>query len=144
MIRAKIYVERYEWVVECFISVTHYACAEILASMRAIGCDGATLSRAGRKLSSGEINGGLTYTNHRARRSVMVTSLADSAKQQFNTITHEIAHVCAHIASSEGINPASEEFAYLVGDFSMELFPKVKGLLCECCRKKGLRYAHRP
>lgn len=137
MIRAKIYVERYEWVVDCYISVTHYACAEILESMRDIGCDGSTLRRAGRKLSSGEINGGLTYTNHRARRSVMVTSLADSAKQQFNTITHEIAHVCAHIASSEGIDMASEEFAYLVGDFSMMLFPKVKGLLCECCRKKG-------
>lgn len=136
MIKAKIYVERYDWVVECYISVTHYACAEILASMKAIGCNGKTLQQAGRKLSSGEVNGGLTYTSNRARRSVMVTSLADSAAQQFNTITHEIAHVCAHIASREGIDPASEEFAYLVGDFSMEIFPKVKGLLCECCRKK--------
>lgn len=137
MIRAKIYVERYDWVVDVYVSVTHYACAEILANMRAIGCDGATLRRAGRKLSSGEINGGLTYTNHRARRSVMVTSLAESAAQQFNTITHEIAHVCAHIASAEGIDMASEKFAYLVGDFSMMLFPKVKRLLCECCKKKN-------
>ncbi len=136
MIRAKIYVERYDWVVDVYVSVTHYATEEILANLRLIGCRGVTYGKARRKLMSGELNGGLTYTNHRARRSVMVTSLAESAAEQFNTITHEIAHVCAHIASSEAINPASEDFAYLVGDFSMEIFPKVKGLLCECCRKK--------
>ncbi len=137
MIRARFYIERYDWVVDAYVSVTHYATEEILANLRLIGCRGVTYGKARRKLMSGELNGGLTYTNHRARRSVMVTSLAESAAEQFNTITHEIAHVCAHIASSEKINQVSEEFAYLVGDFSMMLFPKVKRLLCECCRKRN-------
>lgn len=30
MIRATIFIEKYDWVVECFISVTHYAADEIL------------------------------------------------------------------------------------------------------------------
>ena len=137
MIRATIYIEQCDWVVDCYISVTHYACKEILANLRRIGCRGRVYINAKQKLNRGALNGGLTYTSYKDRHSVMVTSLAKSVKEQFNTITHEIAHVCAHIAEGVGINPASEEFAYLVGDFSMMLFPKIKGLLCECCRKKG-------
>jgi hypothetical protein len=136
MIRANIYIKKYDWVVHCFISVTHYANDEILANLMRIGCRGGVYADAKEKLNRGEINGGLTYTSYRTKQSVMVTSLAESAEEQFNTITHEVAHVCAHIAQECDIPFESEEFAYLVGDFSMALFPKVKDLLCECCRNK--------
>lgn len=136
MIKVNLYIDRYDWVVNCYISVTHYACEEILANLRRIECRGNVYLDAKEKLYSGELNGGLTYSSYRTRQSVMVTSIAESAKEQFNTITHEIAHVCAHIAEEIGISLASEEFAYLVGDLSMMLFPKIKGLLCDCCRKK--------
>ena len=136
MIRTTIFIEKYDWVVQCFISVTHYAADDIVDTIEGIGCTGKTLRDAERKLRAGEINAGLTYTSYRDRHSVMVTSLADSAAEQFNTTTHEIAHVCAHIANVVGIDPASEEFAYLVGDLSMAIFPKIRKLLCDCCRKK--------
>lgn len=136
MIRAKIYIEEYDWEVFCYISVTHYATSEILANLRRIGCRGDTYLSAKEKLNRGEINGGLTYSSYRTKQTVMVTSIADSAAEQLNTITHEIAHVCAHISQWCGIDFEGEEFAYLVGDFSMCLFPKVKHLLCDCCKTK--------
>jgi hypothetical protein len=136
MIRANIYIEKYDWVVYCYISVTHYSNEEILENLKRIGCRGVVYLDAKEKLNRGEINGGLTYTSYKNRGSVMVTSIAESADEQFNTITHEVAHVCAHIAQECGILFESEEFAYLVGDLSMTLFPKIKDLLCECCRSK--------
>ena len=95
MIRAKIYIEKYDWEVFCYISVTHYATNEILANLRRIGCKEDIYLSAKEKLNRGEINGGLTYTSYRTKQTVMVTSIADSAAEQLNTITHEIAHVCA-------------------------------------------------
>ena len=135
MIRTNIYLERYDWMVRCYIAVTHYACDDILATIRRMGCRGKIYDDAKNNLCNGAINSGLTYTSFRKRESVMVTAIADSAKEQYNTLSHEIAHVCAHIAEGVGIDPSSEEYAYLVGDFSMALFPKVKRLLCDCCRQ---------
>lgn len=136
MKRAKIYIDKYDWLVTAYIAITHYEADQILCDLRSIGCYGDTFLVADKKLNENELDSGLTYSSYKDRESVMVTALASSTKQQFNTITHEICHVCAHIAKEVGIDVYSEEFAYLVGDFSMELFPYIKNLLCNCCRKK--------
>lgn len=137
MIRTRIYIKRYDWLVTCYIAVTHYATEDILEDLRSIGCRGKNYQDAEAKLRKGEVNAGMTYTSYRNMESVMVTSIADSAAEQMNTITHEIAHVCAHIAYAMDIDMASEEYAYMVGDVSMAIFPKVNHLLCERCRKNN-------
>lgn len=140
MIKCSAYIEKYDWWVYCFIAVSHYDVDEILACLSAIGCDGYTMLDAEMKLRENELNSGLTYSSRVNRASVMVTAIADSAEQQFNTFIHEICHVGCHIANASYIDKNTEEFAYLLGDFSMSLFPKVKGLLCDCCRSKKDRH----
>lgn len=136
MIKTKLYIEKYDWVVTAYVAVTHYETDQILFDLRRIGCSGDTYDKAEGKLRENEINSGLTYSSKTDRESVMVTALSSSTKQQFNTICHEICHVCAHIASVENIDTTSEEFAYLVGDLSMDIFPDIKHLLCNGCRIK--------
>ena len=136
MIKKRIYIQKYDWLVSCYIAVSHYDTDDILLDLWRIGCDEGNMYRAEEKLRENALNSGLTYTSNRNRESVMVTALSSDASEQFNTLTHEVCHVCAHIAREEDIDVHSEEFAYLVGDFSMALFPFVKSLLCDCCRTK--------
>lgn len=136
MIKCSVYIDKYDWWVYCFIAVSHYDVNEILACLTACGCDSYTLFDADEKLRENALNSGLTYSSYSNRASVLVTAIADSAEEQFNTFTHEICHVCCHIANASYINKNDEEFAYLTGDLSMALFPKVKHLLCDCCRSK--------
>lgn len=136
MIKTRIYIDKYDWWVNCYIAVTHYDIEDIIRLLWHLGCDGATFNKAKRNLRENNINTGLTYSSFKDRESVMVTSLCNDAKEQFNTICHEIVHVCVHISNASYVDKNSEEFAYMVGDLSMVLYPKIKNLLCECCRNK--------
>ena len=41
-----------------------------------------------------------------------------------------------HIAKEYGIDPQSEEYAYIVGDLGSKMFPYASKFMCDCCRKK--------
>lgn len=66
----------------------------------------------------------------------MVVSKTTSAEEFFNTLVHEMCHVKTHICKYQGINLESEEASYFIGGLARDLFPHVKHLLCESCRKK--------
>lgn len=140
MIKLRVHIKKYDWTVNCYIAVTHYNSDEIVLQLWNLGCDGETLLKAEHSLRENKLNTGLTYSSTVYRESIMVTSIAKDSAEQFNTLTHEIAHVCVHIANASYINKNSENFAYLIGDLSMALFPRIKHLLCDCCRDKDDYY----
>lgn len=136
MIRQRIYLDNYDILVHAYYATTQYYVEEILDRLYEIGCRGTNLRRAEENLASGELNTGLTYYSPQHREAVMVVALTSSASEFFNSLMHELSHLTAYIAKDDGLSFTGEDIAYLEGDLAREIYPKVRGLLCDCCRHK--------
>lgn len=75
---------------------------------------------------------GYTYTNYDRHITIMIVGKASSREQMFDSIEHETKHVTEHISEYYGVNPKSEESAYLQGEIGRLLFPAVSYVLCQC------------
>lgn len=138
MIRQKIVLPDYDdWTIYAYYAVTYYAVDEIMGKLRMIDCDRKSLRRAYKNLSKGELDSGLCYSNYYKRRTVLVIALTSCAAEFFNSLHHELQHFEGHIGEAYNLDPKGEEIAYLSGDVAMEMFPKIKHLICDCCRKEG-------
>lgn len=136
MIRQHIVLHKYDdWEIFAYYATTRYAVDEIMEQLWDIGVDAHNARQAFENLSSGDIDTGLCYSNFAMRKSVLVVARTSSPAEFLNSLTHESAHACVHIATALGINHKSEDFAYLIGELCREMYPDVKHLLCECCRK---------
>lgn len=136
MIRQDIYIKEWDWTVHAFFSVSTYWVDEIMELLWEIGCDGDTAKKAYENLSESKLNSGLCYSNYRNKESVLVIAKTSSADEFFNSFLHEVCHLQAHVCDVYYLSPTGEDIAYFTGDLSMRLFPKIKHLLCDCCRKK--------
>lgn len=135
MIVQEFTLPRYRWRVRVYYSVTTCRAGEIAAALRDIGCGGEQLAKAVRNLSESRPDTGLTYSNFASRETVVVTSLASSPAQFLNSWTHEMFHLCRHVAQACGIDPYGEEAAYLAGTVAQKMFPVAGKLLCNHCRR---------
>lgn len=136
MIRQRIYIEKYDWVVHAYFALDTYYVQEIMDLLWDLGCDSSTMDKAYDNLSSGELNTGLCYSSYRKRESVFVVAMTTSAAQFANSLHHELTHLQSHIGQVFHLNPTGESVAYLSGEIIMAMYPKVKHLLCDCCRKE--------
>lgn len=137
MIRQKIKIEKYDWEIYAYYAISSYYIDEILEHLWEIGVDGEDAIKAYENLSENKLDTGLCYSNYAKRKSIIVIAKTSSAREFLNSLTHEASHACVHIASAQHVNMKSEEFAYMVGDLCMDMYPKIKHLLCECCRNKN-------
>lgn len=78
---------------------------------------------------------GADIADFASRETVVVTSLSSSPAQFLNSWTHEMFHLCRHVAQACGIDPYGEEAAYLAGTVAQKMFPVAGKLLCSHCRK---------
>lgn len=137
MIRQKITLPDYgNWEIYAYFAVSGYWVDEIMEKLWEIGCDGETALQAYRNLASSELDTGLCYSNYRERKSVMVVALTSSPAEFANSWHHEMCHLVAHIGKVYDLDPLGEDAAYLSGEISMEMFPKIHHLLCQDCRNK--------
>ena len=60
-------------------------------------------------------NKGYTYTNYAGRVTVSIISYSTNACQRANTIEHELKHIVEHLSTYYGVDPKSEQAAYLQG-----------------------------
>ena len=135
MIRQKIHIEGWNWTIYAYYSVGHYYTEEIMERLVQIGCTDKHLQRAYRNLSSGHVDTGLTYSNPRKRKTVMVVGYASSGEEFLNSLLHEMRHVEEHILSASGVEPYGEPVAYLTGELGREMYRSISHLLCDCCRQ---------
>lgn len=135
MIRQKIYLDEYDILVHAYYATTQYYVEEILDKLYEAGCNGRIMDVAYDNLISGELNTGLTYYSPSTKTAVMVIAKTSSASEFFNSLMHELSHLTAYIAKNNGLSFTGEDIAYLEGDIAKSIFPKVKHLLCDCCRK---------
>jgi hypothetical protein len=101
-----------------------------------LGCDAEKAKKAYENLTSGELNNGICYSNYAKKESVFVVAKTTSAAQFANSLHHELTHLQSHIGYVYFLTPQGEEVAYLSGDIIMQMYPKIKHLLCDCCRKE--------
>lgn len=137
MLRQKITLPQYDnWEIYAYYAVSEYYVEEIMEHLWDIGIDSRSARRAFDNLNSGHLDTGLCYSNPSMRKSVIVVALTSSADEFLNSLCHEATHACVHIASAMGVNHRSEDFAYMVGELCRDMYPRVKSLLCDCCRHK--------
>lgn len=136
MITRVFHISQHDWIVKAYIDTTLEDADVILGELKSIGADMDIMSKAYRNLRSGELNTGLTYASPWNRETVIVVSRSTSAEEYFNSIVHEIAHAGVYTCDALGIDLKSEQAAYFQGGLARDLFPCIKGFLCECCRQK--------
>lgn len=136
MIRHTFVIWEHSWTVRTYFAVTGYWADEILGHLFRLGADMDTMRSAAKNLRSGQLNTGLTYTSPWSRETVMVVALSSSGAEFFNSLLHEMKHLEEQIGQVIGIDPKSEQAAYFRGGVAREVFPHIRHLLCDCCRKK--------
>lgn len=137
MIRQQLYIERYDWVVYIYYAVDAYYIEEIMMQLQSIDCPREYMMQAYENMSANKLNQGLTYSNFRTRKSVMVIGLASSPAQYENSIQHELRHLIDNMVEALNLKPG-EPPGYLTGETAMMMHPVTKLLTCECecCKRK--------
>lgn len=132
MIWQSFFIPRYNWQVRVYYYVDTYYAGEILALLARMDIDDKNYSAAAKNLMSGNLNQGLCYSNPRKRESVIVISKTDSPEQFVNSYDHEKNHLLKQMESACGIDPYSEEAAYLAGEIGQLMFAEGKKFMCHC------------
>lgn len=136
MIKEDVYIKDYDWIVHFYFAIDTYYVKEIIDLLWNLDCDADTMTIAHENLSSGDLNNGICYSNPAARESVVVTAMTTSAAQFANSLFHELSHLLSHICKYYHMKPTGEPIAYLSGDIIMHIYPRIKHLLCDCCRQE--------
>ena len=138
MIVQEFTLERYNWHCKTFYAVTTYYKDAIIDEMYNIGCDGDMLRAAYENMSSGKLNTGVTYSNFRDRRTVMVIAITSSEKEFAKSWRHECGHMATHICQALDITPYGEEIQYIGDDIIDKMWEYAQPLMCKCgcCKKK--------
>ena len=121
MIHYEVYFDKYRWSVEVFIILSKSGTAEIMSAVKRAGGSKKVLDSAYANLME-DFNSGFTYSSSKYRKSIMVVNRSSSMKEFINTYNHEKNHVEMHICEELGIDPYSEEAAYLSGNIAQQLF----------------------
>lgn len=134
MIIQDIYIKRVGWHVRVYHAVDTMYADEIIDELIKVGCRGEMLTNAKISIWRGMLNSGMTYSNTKAKESLMVIGLTTRGAEYWNTLEHEMQHLLQDIELSLGLDHYGEEIAYVSGEFIRDLYPKAKHLLCDCCR----------
>ena len=78
-------------------------------------------------------NTGYTYSDLNAHFTIIFISRATSAEQMYDSIVHELKHAVEHISDYYGVDPKSEQAAYLQGEIGRKMFPAAALHLCPRC-----------
>ena len=137
MIRQIIYIPKYRWRVTAYFAMSCYWTRDIMNELYRLGAGDDVLESAFNNMMSCSLDTGLCYSNPLSRDSLIVIAKTSSASEFFNSFEHEFQHLKGHIASALGLDPNGEDVAYMSGELAREIFPKIRHLLCDCCRHKN-------
>lgn len=132
MLEQQFVLDEYNWTVEVYYYIDCYYINPILSKLMELGATDDILDDSFNNMKDCALNTGLTYTNNELQHSVIVISKTSEPAEFMNSFIHEASHLASHIEQEFGINPYSEEAAYLLGDIVGTMFPKAKRFLCDC------------
>lgn len=121
MIRFKIYINKIDWHIDCFITTDNSYLKHIIDKLIDLECQESVVKRAYVILRD-QVDSGFAYSNLNMRRSIMVVNKSTSMEEFVNTYNHEKNHIEMHICESMGIDPYSEVAADLSGCLAQLLY----------------------
>ena len=136
MIRVEVYIPKWNYLVHCFFEVSIEYMDDIMALLLGMNIEPDNARRIHSILSRNELNTGFCYTNEIIREAVIVISKTSSAEEFVNSFSHEVYHLASFIGKQFNLDPVGEDNAYLVGEITNDVFPYIKHLMCDCCRRK--------
>lgn len=110
-----IFLDKYGWEVYVLHVSTEKDENNTIRLLHNNGCDGEDLVEATEHICGENHNVGLTHTNMKCKKSIVVICRSTSNGEMINTTAHELFHVVAHICGFHGISMTSEEPCYLMG-----------------------------
>ena len=120
MIVQEIKLNKYNWVVHAYYSISTYYVEDIMEHLWEIGIDGESAQRAYDNMIRNELD--LCYSNYIQRQTIIVIAPTSSAKEFLNSMTHESGHACVHIATAN-YRPKVGKFCL---EICMAMYPKIK------------------
>lgn len=121
MIVERLILREYNWAITVLLECNCSDISEILEHLQSISCPKYLQEEAINNLSSCENNIGLTYSNFKLNRTIMIINHTDNNAELINTITHECYHFIQHISKANNITD-EETLASLTGRFNMYLW----------------------
>lgn len=134
MLGQEFVLKDWNWKVRVFYIVDLIPIDFIIEELEGIGCSKEDIDLAVAVLDSEDENKGITFSNFNDRESIIVIGETSCPAEFAHSYDHEKLHLAMHIARIDGIDPFSEELAYLAGDISFNMFKVAKMFLCEHCR----------
>lgn len=134
MIQTGFWIGERDWWIMASLNVWEKDLGEIYDALMACGSSDYEARRACMVLS--RRNNGYAFTDAEGQYTLMFASKADSAEELYDTIQHELKHATEHISSYYGVDPKSEEAAYLQGEIAKKMFPAVAMAVCPRCHNE--------
>lgn len=128
MKRLTIRLKEYDWRIRVYWDSVAEDAEEIVGEMLRLECPLEFAAEAWDNIASGVLNQGVTFSHFGLRESVMVVGRGESAREEFNSLLHEMRHVNAHIGEADGMPPNGEAVCYLQGKIAEGVWWMVKRL----------------
>ena len=122
MLRQRVNLQKCDWLVDIFYDARPKDADNIIDRLWDMGCPERHLYKAEILLKSGVPNEGLTYSNKREHRTLIVITHASSIGEYISTIVHEVDHMVDHISQYYNIPYDSEENSYIIGDIAKMIY----------------------
>ena len=135
MITQEFIVDRRYWKVYVYYDVTPKDAIKVVTKLKEIRLPKSYITSAYTTLISDKFNQGITETNSKPKKSVIVFTKTTNASQFINSFVHEIGHLSNHIARTYNLNLNGEEIQYIAGDIAQQMFKRCHTLMCDCCRE---------
>ena len=135
MITQEFIVDKVYWKVYVYYDVTSKDAIEIVTKLQEIKLPKSYITSAYTTLVSNKLNQGLTETNIKLKKSIVVFTKTTNASQFVNSFVHEIGHLSNHIARTYNLNLNGEEIQYIAGDIAQQMFKRCHTLMCDYCRE---------
>ena len=129
MVQTGFWLGRRDWWVMATIDIgSQEDLDKTVEALLSVGCTQEDAEKVARTLS--EPDTGYTYTDYDGRFTLAFVARGSSPEQFYDTVQHELKHIVEHISTFYGVDPKSEEAAYLQGEVGRMLFPAVAAVLC--------------
>lgn len=135
MVRQGFHIGDRDWYVMCYYDIQTVAdISEVEVALASAGCRPQAIKAAVDTLA--EPDTGYTFTNYSERLTVIFIGRATSPEQMYDSMQHELKHAVEHIGEYFGVEPKSEESAYLQGEIARQMFPAAAMVVCPVCKKQ--------
>lgn len=120
----RLVLKEYNWAITILYNSNCQDIDEIIYNLQSIECPIYLQEEATNNILQCKLNTGMTYSNFKLRRTVMLISNTSSIKEILNTVSHECYHFTQHLLKTE--YATEEQMATLLGNLVAEIIEEIK------------------